>query len=146
MVDAQEIDRYNILKASLMAMAEGLPDLAPSADHVLIDGSQTIPVEILNSRFAVVRRETEYKRLSSRATGVNCLSIAAASIVAKVARDQIMVDLDRHYPEYGFASHKGYGCAAHLEALQPSRSVPVHRRALNAGARAVIGRKAKGTL
>ena len=57
-----------------------------------------------------------------------CLSIAAASIVAKVARDQMMVELDKNYPEYGFAVHKGYGSAGHLAALRRHGPSPVHRR------------------
>ena len=57
-----------------------------------------------------------------------CLSIAAASIIAKVARDQIMIELDATYPQYGFASHKGYSSAAHLEALRRHGPSPVHRR------------------
>jgi ribonuclease HII len=57
-----------------------------------------------------------------------CQSIAAASIVAKVARDAIMVELDKRYPDYGFAEHKGYGCASHLEALRRFGPTPAHRR------------------
>ena len=57
-----------------------------------------------------------------------CLSIAAASIIAKVARDRIMIDFDKQYPEYGFAAHKGYGSAAHLAALQRYGPTPIHRR------------------
>jgi ribonuclease HII len=57
-----------------------------------------------------------------------CLSIAAASIVAKVARDQIMVEFDKEYPEYGFAGHKGYGSAAHVEALRRHGPSPIHRQ------------------
>jgi ribonuclease HII len=56
-----------------------------------------------------------------------CLSIAAASIIAKVARDEMMVELDKQYPEYGFAAHKGYTCAAHLEALRRHGPSPIHR-------------------
>jgi ribonuclease HII len=57
-----------------------------------------------------------------------CLSIAAASILAKVTRDAIMVELDKSYPAYGFATHKGYGCAAHLDALHRLGPSPIHRR------------------
>ena len=125
-VDAQEIDRCNILKATLMAMAEACRALAPAPDHLLIDGKQTIPVEILNSRFAVVRRPTMQTAIIKGDR--ICLSIAAASIIAKVARDQIMIELDATYPQYGFAGHKGYGSAAHLEALRRHGPSPVHRR------------------
>ena len=57
-----------------------------------------------------------------------CLSIAAASILAKVARDRLMTDYDQCYPEYGFAGHKGYGCASHLRAIQQYGPSPIHRK------------------
>jgi len=57
-----------------------------------------------------------------------CLSIAAASILAKVARDRLMTDYDQSYPEYGFAGHKGYGCASHLRAIQKYGPSPIHRK------------------
>jgi ribonuclease HII len=125
-VDVEEIDRSNILKATLMAMAQACEALMPPADYLLIDGNQTIPLEILrlgrNSKEHAPRQEAIIK--GDRI----CFSIAAASIVAKVARDEMMIALDASYPQYGFAGHKGYGSAAHLEALRRHGPSPVHRR------------------
>jgi ribonuclease HII len=125
-VEVEEIDRINILKASLWAMAKAFAALRPRPDFLLIDGNQQIPGEMLQiwnrTTGAPPQQQTIVKgdRL--------CLSIAAASILAKVARDGMMIELDAHYPQYGFASHKGYGSAAHLEALRRFGPSPVHRR------------------
>jgi ribonuclease HII len=125
-VEVEEIDRINILKASLLAMAKAFAGLRPRPDYLLIDGNQQIPAEWLQSSHrssgAPPQQRTIVKgdRL--------CLSIAAASILAKVARDEMMIELDGHFPEYGFAGHKGYGSAAHLEALRRFGPSPVHRR------------------
>ena len=125
-VEVEEIDRINILKASLLAMAKAFAALRPRPDYLLIDGNQQIPMEMLQisnrSSCAPPQQKTIVKgdRL--------CLSIAAASILAKVARDAMMIELDAHYPQYGFAGHKGYGSAAHLEALRRFGPSPVHRR------------------
>ena len=125
-VDVQEIDRFNILKAALMAMAQACQALAPAPDLLLIDGNQTIPVEFFNLARASC---LPAPRQSAIIKGDRiCLSIAAASILAKVARDQIMIELDGIYPQYGFAGHKGYGSAAHLRALRRHGPSPVHRR------------------
>jgi ribonuclease HII len=125
-IGVQEIDRFNILKATLMAMARACRALAPAPDHLLIDGRETIPVSFLKKPrqpFLSPMRQTALIK-GDRI----CLSIAAASIIAKVARDQMMVELDKSYPEYGFALHKGYGSAAHLAALRLYGPSPVHRR------------------
>jgi len=125
-VEVEEIDRINILEASLLAMAKAFAALRPRPDYLLIDGNQPIPVQWLKSSnqpsAATPQQKTIVKgdRL--------CLSIAAASILAKVARDAMMIDLDRLFPDYGFAGHKGYGSAAHLEALRRFGPSPVHRR------------------
>jgi ribonuclease HII len=125
-VEVEEIDRINILKASLLAMAKAFAALRPRPDYLLIDGNQPIPAQWLESlnqpSAATPQQKTIVKgdRL--------CLSIAAASILAKVARDARMIELDGHYPQYGFAGHKGYGSAAHLEALRRFGPSPVHRR------------------
>ena len=125
-VEVAEIDRFNILTASFLAMVKAYQALRPAADCILIDGNQMIPPELfglgktaagfLPRQRAIVKGD----RL--------CISIAAASIVAKVARDAIMAELDKSYPEYGFAGHKGYGCTAHLEALRRFGPSRVHRR------------------
>ncbi|MBI2180136.1 MAG: ribonuclease HII [Deltaproteobacteria bacterium] len=125
-VEVEEIDRINILKASLLAMAKAFVALRTRPDYLLIDGNQQIPMQMLQisnpSRVVPPQQKTIVKgdRL--------CLSIAAASILAKVARDAMMIELDAHYPQYGFAGHKGYGSAAHLEALRRFGPSPVHRR------------------
>jgi ribonuclease HII len=125
-VDVEEIDRSNILDASLRAMATALMNLRLWPDCLLIDGDQIIPGELLE------RIEISFQPRPRQKTVVNgdqlCFSIAAASILAKVARDAIMLDLDRCYPEYGFAHHKGYGSAEHLQALRRYGPCPAHRR------------------
>ncbi len=125
MVDVEGIDRLNILRASLTAMAQALGGLSVAPDYALIDGNQKIPLEVFAAygvNFFAPAQQTIVKGDQL------CLSIAAASIVAKVARDQMMVDYDRQFPEYGFAGHKGYGSAAHLAALRRYGPTPIHRR------------------
>jgi ribonuclease HII len=125
-VNVQEIDRFNILKATLMAMAKACRALALAPDHLLIDGNQTIPAVLLRQPRASYQPPL---RQTALIKGDRiCVSIAAASIIAKVARDQIMIELDASYPQYGFAVHKGYGSAAHLAALRRHGPSPVHRR------------------
>jgi ribonuclease HII len=125
-VKVQEIDRFNILRASLMAMARACRALAPAPDHLLIDGKQTIPVTLLR-----LQRPSHLPALRQTALIKGdriCLSIAAASILAKITRDRIMIELDARYPQYGFALHKGYASAAHLAALRRYGPSPAHRR------------------
>lgn len=112
--EASEIDRINILKATHRAMARAVSQLDPLPDLVLVDG---LPVSGLPcpSR-AIVRGDA----LS--------LSIAAASVMAKVVRDARMRELDALYPGYGFSAHKGYGTEAHLGALYKLGPCPEHRR------------------
>ncbi len=114
----EEIDRLNILRATHLAMrraAEGLAaGGAAAADFCLIDGLP-VPGFPFASR-SIVKGDAL------------CLSIAAASILAKVARDSMMLELDAQYPQYGFARHMGYGTRAHLEALRRHGATPQHRR------------------
>ena len=113
LVDAEIIDKINILQATHRAMREAVSQIQ-EVDCVLVDG---LPVK----GFGVESRNlVKGDSLSA--------SIAAASIIAKVVRDDIMIELDKLYPEYGFAVHKGYGTAAHLRALQEYGVTPVHRR------------------
>jgi len=113
-VEGDEIDRINILRATHRAMATALARLQPPADFALIDG---LPVEgLMIPHRSLVKGDLH-----------NYL-IAAASIVAKVARDLLMADLDALYPGYGFADHKGYGTASHCEALRRLGPCPLHRR------------------
>ncbi len=111
-VDAEEIDRINILKATHKAMALATEQVAPQ--FALVDG---LPVKGLpcESR-SIVKGDA----LS--------ISISAASIIAKVTRDRIMIELDAQYPQYGFAGHKGYGTKQHLDALKKHGATPIHRK------------------
>ena len=124
--DSGEIDRLNILRASLLAMARAVRGLEVTPDFLMIDGPYGIPAASLlenGGPWTVAPAQRAVKggdRL--------CFSIAAASIIAKVARDRMMVDLDALYPEYGFASHKGYRSRRHSEALDRYGPCPDHRR------------------
>ncbi len=112
--DAGEIDALNILRATHLAMARALQQLHPAPEQALVDG---LPVKGLPCpSTAIVRGDSA------------SLSIAAASVMAKVTRDRLMVELDRQYPQYGFARHKGYGTREHLEALRRHGPTPCHRR------------------
>jgi ribonuclease HII len=125
-VEVEEIDRLNILQASLLAMVKALAGLKSMADCILIDGNQGIPSTLFR-RGKFLTGRTVYQRTIVRGDQ-SCLSIAAASIVAKVARDEMMVEWDKQYPEYGFAAHKGYSCEAHFEALKRYGPSPIHRQ------------------
>jgi ribonuclease HII len=124
-VEVEEIDRINIFQASLLAMSKAFRALRPVPDCLLIDGNQKIPTEFFQTNAVL-------KQLPSQRTIIRgdqlCVSIAAASILAKVARDTMMVELDKTYPEYGFAHHKGYSCILHMEALRRFGPSPIHRR------------------
>ena len=109
----EEIDSLNILRASHLAMERAIAGL--KADHALIDGN-LIPRGLAIPATAIVKGDAK------------CLSIAAASIMAKVTRDRIMDELDRRHPGYGFAQHKGYPTPEHLAALVRIGPCPEHRR------------------
>ncbi len=109
-----EIDSLNILHATMLAMQRAVAGLAIVPDWVLVDGNR-IP-DLPMSALAVVKGDSLVAEIS------------AASIVAKVTRDREMLELDRCYPDYGFAKHKGYPTAEHLEALQRLGATPHHRR------------------
>jgi ribonuclease HII len=109
-----EIDGLNILRATHLAMARALESLSHLPDFALVDG---LPVPGLPCRSqAIVRGDSR------------SLSIAAASIIAKVSRDRMMLELDSQYPGYEFARHKGYGTQIHMEALLKLGPCPAHRR------------------
>lgn len=110
----EEVDRLNVLHASRLAMRRAVEQLSVPPSVVLVDGGWGLVTD-LPQRVVVGGDGT-----------VAC--IAAASVLAKVERDRIMVELDRAYPGYGFAQHKGYACPAHLEALRCLGPSPVHRR------------------
>ena len=125
-VGVEDIDRINILQASLLAMVQALDALTSLPDCLLIDGNQPIPANLFQeSRWHA--SVSPYQKTIVKGDQL-CLSIAAASIVAKVARDQMMVGYDKEFPHYGFAGHKGYGSAAHLEALRRHGPSPIHRK------------------
>lgn len=111
---AAEIDEMNILRATHLAMARAVRALPALPDYAIVDG---LPVRNLPcSSTAIVKGDAK------------SLLIAAASIIAKVSRDHLMLKLDEEYPGYGFAVHKGYGTAAHLEALKRLGPCREHRR------------------
>ena len=111
----EEIEQHNILRASHIAMRRALAGLPRTPDHVLIDGSM-IPDGLNISAQPVVKGDTR------------CLSISAASIVAKICRDRIMVDLAQQHPGYEWETNMGYGSKSHMEALQNLGPTPHHRR------------------
>jgi ribonuclease HII len=109
-----EIDELNILRASLLAMRRAVAALAVPADFLFVDGIHEVPCGVPQE--ALVRGDAR------------CLSVAAASILAKVSRDRRMEEYDRLYPGYGFAAHKGYPTREHLAALRRLGPSPIHRR------------------
>ncbi|HEU0265961.1 MAG TPA: ribonuclease HII [Geobacterales bacterium] len=113
-IDHEVIDRINILQASLQAMQMAVMRLSKPADYLLVDGTFKVPLPL--PQRAIVKGDD----LS--------LSISAASIIAKVTRDRLMIDYDQLYPGYGFAEHKGYGAAVHLAAIGHLGPSPIHRR------------------
>lgn len=112
-VDSDVIDEINILRATHRAMRAALNDLGVAFDFILVDGL-AVPDLPAPSR-AIVKGDSK------------SVSIGAASIIAKVTRDRIMVEYDKLYPEYGFAGHKGYGSKAHIEAIHRCGPCPCHR-------------------
>jgi len=111
----REIERLNILQASLLAMRRAVYSLSLVPQRVLVDGQFVIPGVSL-PQVAIVDGDALEE------------SIAAASILAKVVRDRIMTELDRLYPQYGFAQHKGYATELHLERIAQYGACPAHRR------------------
>lgn len=109
----QEIDRVNILRASLLAMKRAILKLAEAPDFLLIDGNQ--PVDVAIPQRSLVKGDSR------------SASIAAASIVAKVTRDRLMAELDQQYPKYNFKKHKGYPTREHRQAIIENGPCPLHR-------------------
>lgn len=112
-VDATIVDRINILQAAHRAMNEALDKLQPPPEHALVDGR---PVKTM------IFPQTALVKGDSRS-----YSIAAASVLAKVSRDRMMLEFDAQFPGYGFAVHKGYGTAKHLAAIDKLGPCPIHR-------------------
>ena len=114
-VEPKEIDEINILNATKKALTESISSLKIKPDRILVDALTHINTFGIPYTSIIKGDATSY-------------SIAAASIIAKVTRDRIMRELDEKYPEYGFAKHKGYGTAAHYEAIRKYGICPLHRK------------------
>jgi ribonuclease HII len=114
-VEHDEIDRINILQASLQAMVKAVKALQPPAEYALIDGRNLLPGFDCPQQ-AIIKGDKQ------------CVSIAAASILAKVARDRWMREFDEQYPGYGFAEHAGYNTRMHQEAIAKLGACAIHRR------------------
>lgn len=113
-IEAEEIDRVNILEATKLAMISAIRKLDPATDFLLIDALQLTNLTL--PQRSIIKGDS----ISA--------SIAAASVIAKVYRDDLMAKLDKTFPEYGFAKHAGYGTAAHFEAIRNHGACSIHRK------------------
>lgn len=113
-VEPEVIDEINIRQATHLAMGKAVKALGIVPEHILIDGNDNIPFDVPYTY--IIKGDAKSQ------------TIAAASILAKVSRDRLMVKLDGEYPQYGFAKHKGYGTKAHMEAIQAYGVTKVHRK------------------
>jgi ribonuclease HII len=114
LANVEEIDTINILQASLLAMRRAVQNLAAHPDYILVDAVR-IP-ELTVPQLPIIKGDGK------------SISIAAASIIAKVTRDRMMEDYDNQFPDYGFAKHKGYGTRDHIEAIQAHGCCSLHRQ------------------
>ena len=114
-IDENTIDEINILQATKLGLTNSLKELKIKPDLILVDALKDI------NTFGV-------PYMSIIKGDATCYNIAAASIIAKVTRDRIMLEYDKAYPEYGFAKHKGYGTAEHIAAIKENGLCPIHRR------------------
>lgn len=112
--DEKEIDEINILQATFLAMRRAFDAMQRRCDYVLVDGNRMPPMPVPGE--TVVKGDAKSP------------SIAAASILAKVSRDRVMLEYAKQYPEYQFEKHKGYGTKAHVKALHAFGPSPIHRR------------------
>ncbi len=113
-VDEKTIDEINILEATRLAMKKAVEGLSTKAQYALVDAEKRVPIDIPYT--PIIKGDA----LSE--------SIAAASIIAKVTRDRMIVELDKTYPEYNFAKNKGYGTKEHIDAIKQYGLCPAHRR------------------
>lgn len=113
--DEAEIDEVNILNATYLAMRRAVAMLDPAPDLIIVDGNR-LPPELPAEGRTLIKGDAL------------CHSIACASILAKVSRDRFMLAMAEKYPQYSFEKHKGYGTAAHIEALRQHGMCPIHRR------------------
>jgi len=111
--EVDEIDRINILQASMLAMQRAVMALQPAAEFALIDGNRCPQLACPSE--AIIKGDSRVA------------AISAASIMAKVTRDREMIDMDQRYPGYGFAQHKGYPVKVHIKALESLGVTPIHR-------------------
>ncbi len=123
-VTAAEIDKINILNASILGMQRALAQLTPQPEHIIVDGNKWKPYVAPDGLLetpanTVVKGDGKY------------MSIAAASVLAKTYRDDYMIRLDKEFPQYGWAENKGYPTAAHYKALQQYGPSPYHRMTFN---------------
>ena len=121
--DVAMIEEVNILNATKLAMKDAVESLKIRPEYILVDGNQMINTDITGETVVSGDAKSE--------------SIAAASIIAKVTRDRMLLDYDKEYPEYGFAKHKGYGTKAHTEAIKTYGLTPIHRESF---CRKLLGR------
>ena len=112
-IEAEEIDRINILEATKKAMLAAIASLTPTADHLLIDALHLKATPLPQK--AIIKGDSI------------SVSIAAASVLAKTYRDELMTAYDEQFPQYGFAGHKGYGCTSHYEAVRAHGPCSLHR-------------------
>ncbi len=112
--DVEEIEQFNILNATFLAMNRAIAGLQPAPDYALIDGNR-VPTGITVDCETVVKGDSK-----------SC-SIAAASVLAKVSRDRLLLEYDEKYPQYNFKKHKGYGTAEHIALIKQYGPCPIHR-------------------
>ena len=112
-VDERKIDEVNIYEATKVAMKEAIANCNIKPEHILIDA---MPLECGIPTTSIIKGD------------LKSITISAASVIAKVTRDHMMMEMDALYPEYGFAGHKGYGAAKHIEAIKKYGPCPIHRR------------------
>jgi len=117
-VDHKTIDRINILQATFLAMKKAIDQMAVAPDYILVDGGFQIP-------------QLKLAQEAIKEGDAKIFCIAAASIIAKVSRDCLMAELDKKYPNYKFAQHKGYGTKLHLAKILEHGPSPVHRRSFS---------------
>lgn len=129
-VEVDELDRIGVYQAGHEAMRRALESIEPAADYALVD-ARTVP-------------GVEFGQSAYTKADTFVYSVASASIIAKVTRDEMMRDLDRRYPGYDFGRHMGYGTAAHLAALEKLGPSPVHRRSFAPIRRLLAGGEAEG--
>ena len=125
-MDNQVIDQVNIYEATKLAMKEAIYQLSPQPEHLLIDAMK---LDLPISQTSIIKGDA------------NSLSIAAASIVAKVTRDELMKEFDQQFPGYDFAANAGYGTAKHLEGLKKIGVTPIHRTSFEPVKSLVLGEK-----